>query len=296
MTVSVLMLTYNHEKYIAQAIEGVMMQKVDFYFELIIGDDCSTDKTTKIIQEYKNKFPDIIKPILRTENIGAGNNYVDINKKAKGKYIAHCEGDDYWTDPNKLQKQVDFLEANPDYVISYTDYSQTVEGSGQFDDRTNLYYKETLGINDLLQHNYISTLTCVFRNNLFKEFPKEFYNLKVGDWPLHMLNAMHGKIKYHRGWITGVYRIHDGGIWSGQQKIIKYIAYAEVYEFFRTILEKKYHKKIKQKIIDYFYSAANFYLAEKNKKEANAVLKKIKKESSVFNFKYLKIRLKYFFA
>jgi len=294
MKVSVLMLTYNHEKYIAQAIESVLMQQVNFDYELIIGDDCSFDNTQNIIREAQIKYPNIITPILKKQNIGANENYVDIFFRAKGKYIANLEGDDYWTDPYKLQKQVDFLEANPDYVISYTDYSQTVEGSGVFTERKNLYHKETLGIDDLLEHNYVSTLTCVFRNNLFKEFPKEFYNLKIGDWPLHMLNAKHGKIKYHKGWITGVYRIHDGGIWSGQQKITKYIAYAEVYEFFRQILEEKYHPKIKQKIIDYYYSVASLYIAKKKKEKANSIIKKIRKEGAIFNFKYLKIKLKFF--
>ncbi|MCF6185625.1 MAG: glycosyltransferase, partial [Bacteroidales bacterium] len=120
MTVSILMLTYNHEKFIAQAIESVLMQKVSFNYELIIGDDCSQDNTQKIIREYQKKHPDIIKPVLRTKNIGANNNFVDIFKKATGKYIALLEGDDYWTDPNKLQKQVDFLEANPEYGIVST--------------------------------------------------------------------------------------------------------------------------------------------------------------------------------
>lgn len=287
------MITYNHEKYIKQAVESILMQKCNFDYEIIIGDDFSQDNTATIIQEFYSKYPNKIIPILRKKNIGMMHNFVDVLQKAKGKYIALCEGDDYWTDPYKLQKQVDFLEANPDYVISYTDYSQTVEGSGIFTERKNLYHKETLGIEDLLEHNYVSTLTCVFRNNLFKEFPKEFYNLKIGDWPLHMLNAKHGKIKYHKGWITGVYRVHDGGIWSGQHKITKYLAYAEVYEFFRKILDKKYHKKIKLKIIDYYYSAASAYLEQKNKKEANSVIKKLKKESSAFNLKYFKIKLKY---
>lgn len=293
MKVSVCMITYNHEKYISQAIESVLMQKTNFYFELIVGDDFSLDNTQNIINKIHLQYPDKIVPILRKKNIGMMPNFIDVLQNAKGKYIAILEGDDYWTDPHKLQKQVDFLEANPDYVISYTDYSQTVEGSGVFTERKNLYHKETLGINDLLEHNYISTLTCVFRNNLFKEFPKEFYDLKVGDWPLHMLNAKHGKIKYHKGWVSGVYRIHGGGVWSGQHKLTKYIAYAEVYEFFRTMLEKKYHEKIKRKIIDYYYSAASAYLEQKNRKDANLVIKKLAKESSFFNPKHLKIKLKY---
>ncbi len=110
--VSVISLTYNHEKYIAKAIEGFLFQKTSFRYEVIVADDASTDSNQSIIKKYQVDAPDIIKPILREKNIGGLNNFVDAFSKCTGKYIAFCEGDDYWTDPNKLQKQVDFLEEN----------------------------------------------------------------------------------------------------------------------------------------------------------------------------------------
>ena len=114
---SVCLITYNHENYIRQAIEGVLMQKVNFNWELIIAEDCSTDKTRDIILEYKKKHPDFIKLILQEKNVGPAKNWIELITKPNSKYIAYFEGDDYWTDPLKLQKQVGFLEANPDYVI-----------------------------------------------------------------------------------------------------------------------------------------------------------------------------------
>lgn len=117
--VSVLMTVYNHEKYIRQAIEGVLMQQTNFKFELIIGEDCSNDGTRCIIQDYERRYTDIIKVIYQPVNIGAQNNTNSIYRRAKGKYWALCEGDDYWTDKHKLQKQIDFLENHTQYSAVY---------------------------------------------------------------------------------------------------------------------------------------------------------------------------------
>ncbi len=112
---SVIMISYNHSRYIRQAIESVLKQKTDFKFEVVIGDDCSSDNTQNIIKEYSVKYPEIIKPVLRQENIGATYNLFDLIKRCKGKYIAFLEGDDYYTDEYKLQKQAEFLENNKSY-------------------------------------------------------------------------------------------------------------------------------------------------------------------------------------
>lgn len=114
--VSVIMITYNHERFIREAIDSILMQKTNFCFEILIGDDASTDGTGKIVSEYADRFPNKIHAVIRTENIGATKNAYDILCRAKGKYLASCEGDDYWTDEYKLQKQVDVLEKNPQYV------------------------------------------------------------------------------------------------------------------------------------------------------------------------------------
>lgn len=114
--VSVIVLTYNHEKYIRQALDSILMQKVDFKYEILVGDDCSTDGTSSILLEYQNKYPDIFCIRLRQKNIGATKNLYELLASAQGKYIAYLEGDDYWSISNKLQQQVKFLEKNLEYI------------------------------------------------------------------------------------------------------------------------------------------------------------------------------------
>ncbi len=122
--VSVDMITYNHAPYIAQAIEGVLQQKTNFPFELVIGEDCSTDGTREIVIEYKKKYPDIIRPVMSDKNVGAKENSYRTMKACNGKYIAYCEGDDYWHRPDKLQKQVDYMESHPECGMVYSDYDR----------------------------------------------------------------------------------------------------------------------------------------------------------------------------
>jgi len=120
--VSVKMVTYNHAPYIARAIEGVLQQKVSFPIELVIGEDCSTDGTREIVFEYQKKYPDIIRVFTSDHNVGASQNYKRIRKPCRGRYIAFCEGDDYWHHPLKLQKQVDYLERHPECGLVYSSY------------------------------------------------------------------------------------------------------------------------------------------------------------------------------
>lgn len=128
--VSVVMITYNHEEFISEALNSILTQQVDFRYEIIVGDDASTDKTSDIVMEYYRKYPNIIVPVLREENLGSTMNGYDILMRAKGKYIALLEGDDYWTDPQKLKLQVDFLENNEIYVAC-THKFQTVDHTGR---------------------------------------------------------------------------------------------------------------------------------------------------------------------
>lgn len=200
--VSISCATYNHENYIRDAIEGFLMQKTDFKFEIIIHDDASTDRTVEIIKDYQKRYPEIIKPIYQTENQFSKG--VRIGKiiygHAKGKYIASCEGDDYWTDPHKLQKQVDFMEANPDYsmcghatkVIDVTTNEEIKWIYNRQGQDMELPF-EYLGENLL----FFQTATMVMRSEYIKNGLPEFHSMSLnGDIAIQYLMAHHGKVYY----------------------------------------------------------------------------------------------------
>ncbi|MFC1781363.1 glycosyltransferase [Planctomycetota bacterium] len=237
--VSVKMITYNHEQYIAQAIESVLEQKTEFSFELVIGEDCSTDRTREIVFDYQKKYPDIIRVITSGKNVGARKNSMRTLKARCGKYIALCEGDDYWTNPNKLQKQVDFLDANHDYVICFHWAGWLNQESGRIihwkygPPVIKSYYTE----DDLLEHsNFIPTCSTVYRTKLFDKIPDWYYKVEIGDFPLHILNAQHGKI----GFIDepmAVYRRHKGGIHGGSAKTENLERLLRVYHIIGTNMD-----------------------------------------------------------
>ena len=221
--VSILCVTYNHKDYIAQALDSFLMQKTNFKFQVIVGDDCSTDGTTEILKEYAKKYPDIIKPIFREKNIGATKNSLEVYSNAKTPYVAICEGDDYWIDEYKLQKQVDFLETHPDYSICFHPVKVVYDG---FDfEKTDEIYPTQKMIESgttfelLLKTNFMCTnsIICrsIFRNTKYEDcVPKD---AQPGDWFISLLHAKEGKIKMLPE-IMAVYRRHPQGVWSDSIK------------------------------------------------------------------------------
>lgn len=233
IVVSVCMITYNHESFIREAIEGVLMQKTDFPIEIIIGEDCSTDNTRNIVLEYSEKYPDIIRPLLPENNLGMMKNFIETMEAATGKYIALCEGDDYWTDPYKLQKQVDFLEANEEYSVCFHNSLElNICGKNESTTYCNYDKNRTVEFVELLESNLIPTQSVVFRNTVNFAF-EEFGKLKFGDWYLNLLNAEKGKIWYINE-VMGVHRITDTSVWSPLKKTkqIEYII--DAYDFYKV--------------------------------------------------------------
>lgn len=199
--VSVCMITYNHESYIEAAIEGILMQEVDFEIEIIIANDASSDKTHQVIENLIAQHPkkDLISYFNHSENLGMMPNFIFALNKCKGKYIALCEGDDYWIDPLKLQKQVDFLEHNHDYSICFhkvkllrgTLFEEDISIQKRFDQLS----ENDATIKDLVQRkNFIHTASVVYRNHNIV-FPMEYKYTPIGDYFLHILNSEFGKIK-----------------------------------------------------------------------------------------------------
>ena len=212
--VSVKMITYGHEAYIRQAIEGVLMQETDFEYDLIVSDDCSPDKTNSIVKDIINthSFGFRIKYFRHEKNLGMLGNGLFGLSKCTGKYIALCEGDDYWIDPLKLQKQVKFLEANPEYSICFTDYS-IVHFKGEMIKKSKLVAeaKRTLNQEDLIIRHGIQALTAVFRN-VFLEHNTEMKFIN-GDITLFAYLANFGNAGY-LDIISGCYRISPSGVYS----------------------------------------------------------------------------------
>jgi glycosyltransferase involved in cell wall biosynthesis len=213
------MITYNHEKYIAQSLDSVLMQKTDFEYELVIGEDASTDHTRDIIVECQNRYPEIIRLLPPAANMGVLRNMARTLKACRGQYVAVLEGDDYWTSPHKLQAQVNFLDSHPDYAICFHN-SEVVYEAGYPGPRYWPGYwtenpKETSTIEDLLMNNFIPHSAVMFRNGLFGELPEWFYGLEAGDWAWNVLNAQHGKIGCLKE-VMAVYRVHGESVWSSR--------------------------------------------------------------------------------
>lgn len=215
---SVMMITYNHEKYIGQAIKSILQQTTDFEFEIVIGEDCSTDKTRSIICEIALEYPDKFKLMLHDKNLGMMQNFFTIIAACRGKYVAICEGDDYWIDNGKLQKQVNFLEQNPDVSICcHNVFTEEEDGN-----RAVLWeWKEMqrFSLYDLAKGNFISTPSVVFRRTPFSILPEKYLQAPLGDFILHLFNARAGDICYMPD-IMAVYRIHSGGVWTTRKSDI----------------------------------------------------------------------------
>lgn len=212
------MITYNHGRFLKEAIHGVLDQKTNFEIELVIAEDNSPDDSETIINSIIAEHPkgSCIKYIKNKQNIGPIPNFSNAIKSCDGDYVALCEGDDYWTDDNKLQKQVDFLEQNKKFVICFHPIRILQKGELVKDTITREVRPVTT-IYELAKGNFIHTCSVVYRNHLFPSFPKNFEKAPIGDYFIHMLNARFGKI-YKMTDEMAVYRIHDNSYWSSRNE------------------------------------------------------------------------------
>lgn len=211
------MTTYNHEKFIAQAIESVLMQKVNFDYELVIAEDCSTDRTREIVKNYQKKYPDKIRLLLRKKNLGGQMNYIQTLQACHGQYIAILDGDDFWTNPHKLQKQTDFLDKHHDFTacIHWAKFFEQETGKIITEKHGPPVVKSYYTDEDLLEYNaFFATSSIVFRNGSITDFPKWIYNIEIVDFPLLILSARQGKIGFIDEAMSA-YRIHREGLYTG---------------------------------------------------------------------------------
>lgn len=254
--VSVCMITYNHENFIKQAIEGVLMQKCDFSIQLIIGEDSSKDRTRDICLEFASKHHEI-QVLQSVKNIGAIPNFIKTLQACTGKYIAICEGDDFWTDPEKLNTQVAFMESNPEYSLCFHNAIVKREGKKGNDF---LFCKKpnkfTHNIYDAIKGIGMPTASLLFRKASL-EIPEWLFQTYNGDLALQLILAKNGSVGYIDE-IMSVYRIQPGGFNATmknakvQQHIITLLCYFNYYTNFKY--SKSINEQIEKKFIDYPYS------------------------------------------
>ena len=262
--VSVIVHTYNHENYIRQTLDSILNQQVNFDYEVIIGDDASPDSTPQIIQEYQQKFPKIIKAMLHPINLGG---YGKANTLAtlsvcQGQYIAAMDGDDYWTNPLKLQKQVDFLDKNSDFVACFHNAIIHFEDGSSPDSLVNNEnQKQITTIEDLIGEDeiwYMATSAVMFRNGIITNYPQWFHDSKSGDIPRYILLGKHGKFFYLNE-VMSVYRKNGGGMsfTDGKQDADFLFNRIGMYEGIDQELEYQFHQKINKNLARYYLMLAN---------------------------------------
>jgi glycosyltransferase involved in cell wall biosynthesis len=266
--VSVCMITFRHERFIAQAIEGVLAQKADFNIELIISDDCSDDKTRQVVEQYSGTDTHGVSIRYTKHQINKGvlGNLVWTIDQCGGDYIALCEGDDFWTDPLKLQKQVDFLNGHPEFVMSFHDRYLVDENGNRVNDETGRgYAKKTLSGTDMITGKYPPTLTWMVRKSVFQNFlwPKvPVVNL---DSYIVAIMGQYGQAYFHKDILPAAYRIHGGGVWSQQDKYNKKINVYQTFEAIKENLNPQYRRLVIPKLGRLAYDIGKELLERRSK-------------------------------
>lgn len=269
--VSIWVITYNHEKFIRQCLESVIAQKTNFAYEIIIGEDCSTDNTKQVIQEFEKKFPNIIKPIYQPVNVGAyANAYQYCYPKLTGKYVACLEADDYWTDEYKLQKQVDALENDKSAVACFTQVNVLLDQENRFEAHWSAArpVKSRYRLTDILHTFNIVTCSLLFRN-IYQPLPYHPQDFPTGDVSLSAFLLLQGDAIFINE-VTAVYRVHEGGIFSPHSLAQKNMVFVKIFEqLLKEPLFDKHQPLLKKLLSDRAYQA---YCFEIKKTAPDAVL------------------------
>lgn len=216
-TVTVVMIAYNMERYIDEAIRGVVRQRVDFPVELLVMDDCSTDSTPQIIERWQRKYPQIVRHVRNERNLGLQRNYMAGFALARGKYMAICDADDYWFCRSKLRRQVAYMEAHPDCDITFHRMVNLYEASGEMSLSNGLHMPADTGLADLSRSNYITNSSVMYRRGQvdLKSLPAWLAEAAAPDYAMHMLYAAAGRGRIHFfSRPMGVYRKVAGSAWS----------------------------------------------------------------------------------
>lgn len=265
--VSVCLITYNQEKYIARTLTGLLAQEADFPFEIVVGDDASTDGTSAVCREFAARYPESVRFEEQTENVGFLRNFYITCSRCCGQYIAFCEGDDYWTDVQKLKKQVDFLHANPDYGLVCTNVASLDDLTGRISQRDTSLYE--IGFDDLLcRGNTIATVSVCCRKeyvrSFFEAFADEYLKWRMADLPLWLYIACRSKIKYLPE-VTCVYRILPESASHSRDRRKEWLFQKGIYEI--SLFFKERYGLASAEDEDCFYRRFYFWMIAAGNKE-----------------------------
>jgi glycosyltransferase involved in cell wall biosynthesis len=268
MKVTVIVLTYNHEKYIAEALNSVLMQETSFKSDIVVIEDCSTDSTRDIVLDFQARFPDKVRLRLSEHNKDAFLAFPRVIESAQGKYVALLDGDDYWSSPFKLQRQAEFLDNHPECALCHHNVIELYkDGSREPHPHHPPSQKEISTLEDLWEMNFMATCSVMLRRDPVDNLPKWFMDLPWGDWGLFALAARKGNIGYLNE-VMGVHRVHDAGLWSGLNNIQRHEQVIKFYKVMDKGLEFAYHEKIRVRLAEEYYHLAFQY--ERNGNLANA--------------------------
>jgi glycosyltransferase involved in cell wall biosynthesis len=257
LAVSVLVVTYNHARFVRQALDSAIAQRLPQPFEVLVSEDCSTDGTREIVQEYAKRHPHLVRLLLSERNLHSNEVVARGVRAARGRYVAVLDGDDYWTSDDKLGAQVAFLDVRPDVTICFhnvqvvDEHSQTTgrlwNAPGQ---------PEVSGLHELLRGNFIATSSVVYRRAAVSEIPAWYGGFfPVTDWPLHVLYAREGRIGYLDRTL-GAYRLHGGGLFSTLGEREKLEANADFYRRLRAFSPGPLAAEVARGQRDYFFGWA----------------------------------------
>lgn len=293
---SVLIVTYNHERFIGQAIESALMQETNFPFEIVIGEDCSTDRTRAIVSDYAERYRDKIRLVLQEKNVGGAANFDRTLAQCQGEFIAILEGDDFWASRNKLQIQVTFLDRHKDCPLCFHSVQVILEdgkgGSLPSQIFPALTQQEWSTPEDLLRGNFISTCSVLYRRVLLPTRPKWLANLTPNDWLMWILIGEHGRIGYIPE-ILATYRVHQGGMWSTrQQKAIEKTL--ETLRIAKGNLSTRYQALIEQTISFFEFVLCEFFAKQKRYREARSAYLNYRRNRKLGNRISLAAELKLF--
>jgi glycosyltransferase involved in cell wall biosynthesis len=254
--VSVVLITYNHEQYIVHAIESVLAQQTEFPCEILISEDCSTDSTRDILSKYQQRYPEQIQLLLSERNQFDNQVVTRALLAAKGQYVALLEGDDYWTNTNKLQRQVEFLNENQGHAICFHGVRYIYE-PGMGKEQEHLRPAATMTLRELLREGNLKFRTCsmVLRNGLLKKYPEWFNRVYCGDWALTLLYAEQGSVGYIDE-VMAAYRIHPNGIWSRLGAIERAQRAIEFHETIKGHFSITYSRLMKRALAKAWYGLA----------------------------------------